>query len=808
MSTSDQRGRRPKFSAIDEVTKAPVHPLRAFQFWLVILFEFFERGAYYGMMSVLAVYLTDILGFQRAGVGIITGTIQPMLYFLPIISGALADRFGYRRTLVIAFTLLSSGYFLTSQMTGYSSVFLALCVIALGAGTFKPLISGSIARLTTPATSTLAFGIYYWSVNLGAFLFPLFLVPFLKNNIGWNWVLLASACGTGAMLLPTLFCFKEPLRPETKPAPKMNLLTTLANAFEIIYSPFVLIHHSLQRRGQLRNLLQGSLVLGGLIAIGLYLYLPPIEEKIVEHTVQSGPMQVMVVIERNALQKSPYLLKNQFFYAGTPYNLILEIQNRGDKREFFKPIQRSGSDLNLVLYSTNLDSIYNLLAAELEKYQPVTRSTLDSILVGLENKINNRLWLKIFQPDNFEAYMPELLQTLHRYPYLSAVAETDLRQWYQAAQRPTSLLIARSKPKAADLIYDVESLSENQVRLNLYQPDQYPQARHAILKRLRSFANLNILTESRLDRLVQTSSERSFLLLFVFLLLLGSQIILRLRPIFERARLSIKFQLILAIFCILGALIWLLPGITLFARIICSVISITLLALFSVEFTELPKYQQHRRFLWMIFLYSGFWIMYFQMFGTVLWYVKAYVDATALNDFIVSIFRKLDLEINWFFDVEHVTVMNAGTIILLQLIVSNLVKNTKALPTMIAGILLGTVGMGILAISANIWIFLTGITVFSIGEMTAHPKFISYVGQTAPRDRVALYMGYIFLYGVIGSSIGSILGANLYVHFIDKLQQPRTLWLIFSSIGLVTVLGLLAYNRFQNPEQSNTSENR
>ena len=79
--------------------------------------------------------------------------------------------------------------------------------------------------------------------------------------------------------------------------------------------------------------------------------------------------------------------------------------------------------------------------------------------------------------------------------------------------------------------------------------------------------------------------------------------------------------------------------------------------------------------------------------------------------------------------------------------------------------------------------------------MTAHPKFISYVGLTAPKDRVATYMGYIFLYGVIGSSIGAILGANLYVHFVDELHQPKVLWLIFSGIGVATILGLLAYDR-------------
>ena len=161
----------------------------------------------------------------------------------------------------------------------------------------------------------------------------------------------------------------------------------------------------------------------------------------------------------------------------------------------------------------------------------------------------------------------------------------------------------------------------------------------------------------------------------------------------------------------------------------------------------------------------------------------------------------LGINLNWKFDIEHVTVINAGTIILLQIVVSNIVKHTKALPTMIAGIAMGTIGMAILAINTNIWVFIIGIVIFSIGEMTAHPKFISYVGLIAPEDKKALYLGYAFLYGVLGSFIGGILGANLYVHFVDNLNQPSTLWIIFSMIGVVTIIGLVLYNKFLAPKK-------
>ena len=79
-------------------------------------------------------------------------------------------------------------------------VFGSLIIMAVGAGAFKPMISGTIARSTNEGNSTLGFGIFYWSINLGAFLFPLILVPYIKNTFGWQYVMMASAIATASML--------------------------------------------------------------------------------------------------------------------------------------------------------------------------------------------------------------------------------------------------------------------------------------------------------------------------------------------------------------------------------------------------------------------------------------------------------------------------------------------------------------------------------------------------------------------------------------------------------------------------------
>ncbi|HEX9902359.1 MAG TPA: hypothetical protein VGB72_05810, partial [Acidobacteriota bacterium] len=152
------------------------------------------------------------------------------------------------------------------------------------------------------------------------------------------------------------------------------------------------------------------------------------------------------------------------------------------------------------------------------------------------------------------------------------------------------------------------------------------------------------------------------------------------------------------------------------------------------------------------------------------------------------------------------------------------VKNMKALPVMSVGILFGAGGFLILALTHSAWMFVLGIAVFSLGEMTAHPKYYSYIGIVAPRDRVAVYMGYAFLYGVIGSLIGSNFGAVLYERMltplapraaealkagmplpVDILGTLRSFWLIFAALGIVCVAGMLLYNRFFSEDTPGTN---
>ena len=84
-----------------------------------VVMELFERLAYYGMVMVLGIYIVDRLGVPADTFGLVYGLFTGALYFLPVLAGALADRFGYRPALIVAFATLSGGYFLLGATTEF-----------------------------------------------------------------------------------------------------------------------------------------------------------------------------------------------------------------------------------------------------------------------------------------------------------------------------------------------------------------------------------------------------------------------------------------------------------------------------------------------------------------------------------------------------------------------------------------------------------------------------------------------------------------------------------------------------------------
>ncbi|NQU80668.1 MAG: MFS transporter [Bacteroidetes bacterium] len=212
------------------------HTIRKFPriFWVSNIMELFERWAWYGFYNALALYLTlskdtGALGFSQAQKGLIIGTGSMLLYVLPLITGAIADRIGYKKILILSFTMYVSGYLMMGAFESYQAIFFAYIYLAVGGALFKPIISAMIAKTTDKKTSSLGFGIFYMMINIGGFIGPF--ISGLVYNISWNYVFLMSIITIGINYIFVFFFFKEPKREESNVSSWKNILEAFKNIY-------------------------------------------------------------------------------------------------------------------------------------------------------------------------------------------------------------------------------------------------------------------------------------------------------------------------------------------------------------------------------------------------------------------------------------------------------------------------------------------------------------------------------------------------------------------------------------------------
>lgn len=177
-------------------------------FWLANLMELCERAAYYGFFILLTVYLTDLVGFSDVMSGTISGLFAGFLYFLPPFSGAISDRIGFKNGLVLAFGLLTVGYFFLGVTHSKISVLFFLTVLMVGASFIKPLITGTVAKTSDEVNRARAFSIFYWMVNIGAFSGKT-VVPWIRKGIGLEYINFFSAAVSFIALIIAIFLFRN-----------------------------------------------------------------------------------------------------------------------------------------------------------------------------------------------------------------------------------------------------------------------------------------------------------------------------------------------------------------------------------------------------------------------------------------------------------------------------------------------------------------------------------------------------------------------------------------------------------------------
>ena len=145
--------------------------------YVLFLTEMWERFGYYLMVGILFLYLIDDRtgekGLSEQAGASIVGSFIALVYLTPFIGGLLADRYlGYIKSIFLGGSLMAAGY-LTLALPGDTALFIALALIIIGNGFFKPNISTLLGNIYNreelrPLKDN-AYNIFYMVVNIGAF---------------------------------------------------------------------------------------------------------------------------------------------------------------------------------------------------------------------------------------------------------------------------------------------------------------------------------------------------------------------------------------------------------------------------------------------------------------------------------------------------------------------------------------------------------------------------------------------------------------------------------------------------------------
>jgi len=231
-------------------------------FWVANISELFERLSYYAAFASLARYLHETLSFPTEQAASLTGLFGGLVWFLAAFGGTLADRLGFRRSLSLAYFILSCSYFLLGSLGSpwLGSVraavpLLALVVVVLmlpafGIALVKPCVVGTIARSSKENVRSIGYSIYYTLVNIGGAGGP-YLASYIHQHLSVENVFRAAAVSVFLMFFAVLIFFKEPrrsgdVRTATLGESVRNFITVLGNPrfmlFLLIFSGYWVVY--------------------------------------------------------------------------------------------------------------------------------------------------------------------------------------------------------------------------------------------------------------------------------------------------------------------------------------------------------------------------------------------------------------------------------------------------------------------------------------------------------------------------------------------------------------------------------------
>lgn len=721
-------------------------------FWVANTMEIFERMAWYGFFAVSSLYITGPvetggLGFTSEARGQLQAIVPFILYLLPVITGALADRYGYKKLFIIAYVGMILSYYGLGQFKTFPTFLGAFLCVAVAAAIFKPVVVGTVARVTNEGNSRLGFGVFYMMVNIGGFAGPL--VAGVVRGLSWKYVFIACSAWAAVNLVIVLLFYRDPST-ESKSDKKRSLKQVGYDMVEVL--------------GNVRFGLTVIVVLVALmvanqelkhfhfwphctIFIAAWLLLNFILDAVLpkgsgnpDHPASHGRPFYLKRMHCSNWRFALFLLIMSGFW--TSFNQIF-LTMPEYVRDYVdtKPMVRAGEK---VFGALGQPDWINGLAAIEETEVMAEFDTLVRNSRGAEPMIPKKEDPGRADPDSGEVKESETKKTeaadkLVNEPSLDKQDVEKLRALASQLNKPG----VENPVTAHDLVVSAKTMLGYKVRIRAEELGKLVEAEPTSI-------------DSVDDALLQTALDTA-----------NKRLEARGKPVIVGDAAKEFKQKLRELMVSSGPLV-------------------SAERLDSVAKT-IP---------------SGD--------GA----IDPEILALSVRDvaYRPTIWTTIDegRQVN----PEHIVNIDALSIILLQVFISFMMGRFHQFTTMIVGMVIAAVGIGLPMIAGGtmigpvggmLLVVILGIVIFAIGEMMASPTSQEYVGRIAPPDKVALYMGYYFLAVALGNLFGGILSGQLYGKLARDMQRPDLMWAAFGAIMLGTAVIFLLYNKFALPKHKSGS---
>jgi POT family proton-dependent oligopeptide transporter len=181
------------------------------------------------------------------------------------------------------------------------------------------------------------------------------------------------------------------------------------------------------------------------------------------------------------------------------------------------------------------------------------------------------------------------------------------------------------------------------------------------------------------------------------------------------------------------------------------------------------------KFMSFLLIFSGFWMMFWQIFYSFPFYVTDVLHYEAF---------------------EFLETVDAWTIIVITIPITALVSKLRPVTAITIGFAIASLSWIIIGVGGTVLAAIVGVAVFALGEATQAPRFYEYVSSLAPKDQVGTFMGFAFLPVAIGSFTAGIIADWLRGSYLET--NPPMMWYTLSAIGITSTILMVIYNRLVN----------